>query len=430
MKISRSFVLLSLCAAIAPALRAQDPVGAIEGVVADKSGRPVAAHVSATNVDTSFRKEAVAEANGLFRIPLLPVGRYGLTVEAPHFATLVQEPIVVNVSQTLRVQLSLEVATVKETVTVTGDAPLVDTSTNTLGAVVTGHEILELPLNGRNFTQLGLLQSGAAPLTAGLIEAGGPMRQGQTYAVNGARPEQNNYIVDGARNVNRMDSGYALQLPVDAIAEFRILTATAPPEYGATAGATTAVITRSGTNGFHGDLYEFIRNDDLDTRNFFSAEVEPLHQNQFGGTLGGPIKRDKLFFFAYYEGYRNRQGETTSSIVPGVQERTGDFSGLGYPLLNFAAGGTHFPGNKIPPQALNPVAFNVVNLYPVPNAGPNLYRTTVVGTNDYDQAGARSITICRPKINFPHAFFFRRSRPQPCVRAWNYSAGLSDSRRS
>ncbi len=355
----------------------------------DQSGSPLAADIVATNLDTRFSKETKAEANGLFRIPLLPVGRYRLAAAAPKFATLVQEPLTVNLGQAVRVQLKLELATLKETVTVSSGAPLVDTSTNTLGAVVSGREILDLPLNGRNFTQLGLLQNGVAPLTAGLVQAGGPMRQGETYAVNGARPEQNSYIVDGSQNMNRMDGGYALKIPVDAIAEFRILTATAPAEYGGTAGATTAVVTRSGSNAFHGSLYEFIRNNKLDTRNFFSSEVEPLHQNQFGATLGGPVKKDRLFFFAYYEGYRNRQGQTTSSTVPSVQEHAGDFSGLGYPLLNFAAGGVPFPGNRIPKPALNPIALNIMQLYPLPNAGSNIYRALVTGTNNYDQAGAR-----------------------------------------
>jgi hypothetical protein len=247
-----------LCVIVASGARAQDPVGAIEGFVTDTLANPLTAHIVAKNLDTSFTKEASAETNGLFRISLLPVGQYSLTVTAPHFATLIQTPITVNVSQTVRIELKLELATVKQSITVTSDAPLVDTSTNTLGAVVTGREILDLPLNGRNFTQLGLLQSGVAPLSAGLTEAEVPMRQGQAYAVNGARPEQNNYIVDGAPNLNRMDSGYALKIPVDAISEFRILTQTAPPEYGGTAGATTTVITRSGSNGFHGSLYEFM----------------------------------------------------------------------------------------------------------------------------------------------------------------------------
>ena len=245
-----------------------------------------------------------------------------------------------EVSQTARVDLRLELAAVKSTVTVNGEAPLVDSSSNALGAVVTEREIVDLPLNGRNFTQLGLLQTGAAALTDGLIQAGGPLRQGETYSVNGARPEQNMFMIDGAQNVNRMDGGYALKIPVDAIAEFRILTQTAEPEYGGTAGATTTVVTRSGANDLHGGLYAFVRNDALDTRNFFSQAVEPLKQNQFGGTLGGPIRRDRLFFFVYYEGFRNRQGLTTSATVPSAQQRKGDFSGLGGPLINFAAGGT------------------------------------------------------------------------------------------
>jgi hypothetical protein len=215
------------------------------------------------------------------------------------------------------------------------------------------------------------------------------LRQGQTYAVNGARPEQNAYLIDGGSNVNRMDGGFALRVPVDAIAEFRILTQTAPPEYGGTAGATTAVVTRSGTNALHGTAYEFFRNDKLDARNFFSTTVEPLKQNQFGATVGGAVRRDKLFFFTWYEGFRNRQGLTTSSTVPSAQQRVGDFSGSPAPLINFAAGGTQFPNNRIPSAALNPVALNVVGLYPLGNITPNLYRATVVGSNNYDQAGTR-----------------------------------------
>ena len=126
-------------------------------------------------------------------------------------------------------------------------------------------------MNGRNFTQLGLLQTGVAPLTAGVATAGGSLRQGQAYAVNGMRPEQNIYLVDGAQNMNRMDGGYAVKIPVDAIAEFRILTQSAPPEYGGTAGATTSVVTRGGSNQLHGSAYEFVRNDAFDARNFFST---------------------------------------------------------------------------------------------------------------------------------------------------------------
>ena len=227
-------------------------------------------------------------------------------------------------SQTVRVNAQLEVRSVTETVTVAGGAQLVETAGNALGRVVTGRELVDLPLNGRNFTQLGLLQTGVAPLTAGVVTAGGSLRQGQAYAVNGMRPEQNMYLVDGAQNMNRMDGGYALKLPVEAIAEFRILTQSAPPEYGGTGGATTSVVTRSGGNQFHANLYEFLRNDAFDARNFFSAEVEPLE--------AAPVRRrrpadrscrDRLCLFGYYEGFRNKQGTTTTATVPTAQERAG-----------------------------------------------------------------------------------------------------------
>ena len=139
----------------------------------------------------------------------------------------------------------------------------------------------------------------------------------------------------------------------------------------------------------HGSLYEFIRNDKLDTRNFFSPAVEPLKQNQCGGTAGGPIKHDRLFFFAYHEGYRNRQGETTSAIVPSAQERAGNFSDIGGPLVNFAAGGVPIPGNQIPSPALNPVALKVLQLYPLANTASTVYQTVVDASDNYDQAGAR-----------------------------------------
>ena len=215
------------------------------------------------------------------------------------------------------------------------------------------------------------------------------MRQGQAYAVNGMRPEQNLYLLDGAQNSNRMDGGYALRVPVDAIAEFRILTQSAPAEFGGTGGATTSIVTRSGSNDRHGSLYEFIRNDVFDARNYFSADVEPLDQHQFGGTLGAPLQRDRLFFFGYYEGFRNRQGITTSATVPTEAERGGDFSASGFTLVNLAAGGTPFPGNRIPDPAINPIARNILNMYPVGNVAPSIYRETLIARNRYNQAGGR-----------------------------------------
>ena len=218
----RRFAVCLACISACFTVAAQDPVGAIEGLVSDKSGGTIAAHVVIQNLDTGLQRETQGGENGLFRVPLLPVGKYRITADAPHFAARMREPVTVNIGESVRLDFMLEVEGLTASVTVTGDAPPVDTSTNVLGATVSGREILDLPLNGRNFTQLGLLQAGAAPLTSGLAQAGGPLRQGQTYAVNGTRPEQNMYTIDGGQNVNRMDSGFALKIPVDAIAEFRI----------------------------------------------------------------------------------------------------------------------------------------------------------------------------------------------------------------
>jgi hypothetical protein len=369
---------------------AQDPTGHIEGRIADSTGSPLAgARVAATRLDSGFTRATTTGADGFYRLLLLPVGPYRVTASMDQFVTLVQEPMHVNVSETLRVNAQLELSALSETVTVSADAQLVDTSTNALGRVVTGRELIDLPLNGRNFSQLGLLQTGVAPLTSGVATAGGSLRQGQAYAVNGMRPEQNMYLVDGVQNLNRMDGGYALEVPVDAIAEFRILTQSAPPEYGGTGGATTSVVTRSGGNNVHGSAYEFLRNDAFDARNYFSRAVEPLDQHQFGGTIGGPLRTNRAFYFGYYEGFRNEQGITTTATVPTPQERRGDFSGMGAPLINFAAGGMPIPGNQLPPQAINPVALNVVNLYPVGNVSPSIYRETLLGENVLNQTGVR-----------------------------------------
>ena len=369
---------------------AQDAVGNLEGLVSDKSGAPiVGASITLKNLETNSVRSQVSNMEGRYRFVSLNLGRYSLTADAATFAHFSQSPIEIAVSQTVQLDIGLVLGTVTESITVQGTAPAIDTSTNTLGKVVSSREVLELPLNGRNFAQLGLLQAGVAPLTAGLSTEGGSLRSGQSYAVNGQRPESNNFLLDGVQNVNRMDGGFALKIPIDAIAEFRILTNTAPPEYGANTGSTTSVVTRAGGNQFHGSVFEFFRNDALDTRNYFSSKVEPLKQNQFGATVGGPIRTDRLFFFTYYEGFRNRQGITTSATVPTDAQKKGDFSGLGYPLINFAAGGIPYNNNQLPTSSFNPVGVNVANLYPSGNVTPSIYTATVVGTNDDDQGGVR-----------------------------------------
>lgn len=387
--VKRASVLV-LAATLGPLTHAQDAVGALEGLVTDSKNTSLAGvTINLKNLDTNSVRVQTSNSEGRYRFALLDVGRYSLTADAPGFAHFTQSPIEIAVSQTVQLNIPMVLATVKESITVGGIPPTIDTTTNTLGKVVGSKEVLDLPLNGRNFAQLGLLQAGVAPLSAGLAVEGGSLRSGQSYAVNGQRPEANNFLLDGAQNVNRMDGGFALKIPIDAIAEFRILTNTAPPEYGSNIGSTTSVVTRAGGNQFHATVYEFFRNDALDTRNYFSKDVEPLKQNQFGATVGGPIRTDRLFFFAYYEGFRNHQGITTSATVPTTAQKSGDFSGLGYQLVNYAAGGVPYPNNQIPSSQFNPVAVNVANLYPTGNTSPSVYTATVVGTNDDDQVGIR-----------------------------------------
>jgi Carboxypeptidase regulatory-like domain len=385
-------VLLTLLSlALFPSvLAAQAPIGNIEGRVTDGTGAPILdASVTAANVATNAQATQTTRADGTFHFDVLPVGQYTLTVEANGFSRFSATSFSLEVSQTVRIDASLVPASVSESIIVHGVDSGLDTTSNTLGKTVTEKEVLDLPLNGRNFSQLGLLQTGVAPINAGLLIEGGSLRAGQSYVVNGQRPEANNFLLDGAQNVDRMDGGFAWRIPIDAIAEFRILSNTASAEYGGNMGSITSVVTRSGGNKLHGTVYEFFRNDVFDTRNYFAQRVEPLKQNQFGAAAGGPVRKDKLFYFGYYEGFRNRQGITQAASVPTAAEHNGDFSGLGTPLINYAAGGTPFPNNQLPSQALNPVGKNVAALYPVGNTSPSVYTSTLVGQNDDDQTGIR-----------------------------------------
>ena len=379
--------------------------------------------MTATQVETGYTRSAKTDAKGDYLLVLLPIGRYRLVVTAPGFRQYVQEGISLDVNQVAQLRVHLQIGLRQETVQVNADARPVST-TNDLGETVNGSETVDLPLNGRNFSQLGLLMPGTAPLTQGLQLAGGSMRGGQSYSVNGMRPESNEFLVDGAENYNSINAGFVLKPPPDAIAEFRILTNTASAEFGHNAGSNTNIVTRSGSNHVHGDVYDFLRNDAVDARNFFSTNTEPLKQNQFGGTLGGPIRRDKTFLFGYYEGFRNRQGETQLTTVPTAAERQGDFEALcssytaqgfcadpsGTQLVNvFAAPPQPLPFNQLPPGAISSISQNLLALYPLPNLpnyGPNAYGTTQELHNTSDQFGLRldHYVSARDTIAFHYLF--------------------------
>lgn len=368
------------------------------------------ATVTAMQSETGLRRAASSGRDGAFVITELPVGHYRLQVEAKGFQRYLQEGISLNVNETATVPVRLKVGTEKQEVTVRANAQLIQPTVTSLGKAVLSRELLSLPLDGRNFSQLGVLQPGVVPITPGLAQAGGSLREGQAYAVNGQRPESNNFLIDGASNFSSVDGGFILKPPIDAISEFRILTNGANAEFGHSAGSTTNIITRSGSNRFHGAAWEFLRNDAMDARNYFAPQVEPLKQSQFGGTLGGPIRKDKTFFFAYYEGFRNRQGETQSATVPSLLERQGNFSqtidpstGKVNPLINEFTG-QPFPGNQLP--FINPIAHNLLQFFPLPNSGPNTFTTTQSLHLDSDQFGARVDHYLSPAdtLNFRYMF--------------------------
>jgi hypothetical protein len=384
-------LLVIFCAA----LGAQDTVGILEGSIRDPASATVTnAEVAIKNAQTGLTLTVHSAHDGSFHFSNIPVGEYSLSVTAAGFAAFSIPSIRIDVDRDVRIPIKLEIASAHSEVSVVGASSLIDVGT-AVGNVVSAREATDLPLNGRNFTQLGLLQPGVAPMTSGLLQAGGIVRSQQAYGVNGQAPESNNYLLDGMTNVDSVNGAFAIRTPVDAISEFRVLTLNAPAEYGQTAGATTTVVTKSGSNQFHGDLYEFIRNDAFDARNFFAITTEPLHQNQFGATIGGPIRKNKDFFFAYYEGYRNVQGETQAAIVPTAAQRTGDFSGLvdpntgqQVPLINEFTG-QQFPNNTIPSFLLNPISLKAEGLLPLPNIGTNVFSSTQNLNQSYNQGGAR-----------------------------------------
>ncbi len=415
-----------LAVAILPCLpaSAQEIAGSIRGTALDASGAAVSgARVTAIQTETGLERTATTDAQGVYVIVELPIGHYRIEAEAKGFKKYVREGISLGVNQIASVAVRLEVGSAKQEVRVQADAPLVETTVTSLGKTVGERDVLDLPLNGRNFSQLGLLQPGVFPLTPGLAAAGGSLRSGQAYAVNGQRPESNNFLIDGANNFNTVDGGLVIQLPIDSIAEFRILTHTASAEFGHSSGSTTNIITRSGTNSFHGDLWEFLRNNAMDAKSFFATSVEPLKRNQFGGTFGGPIKKDKTFFFGYYEGLRNRQGETVGATVPTQAEQQGDFgllctqaggnfnsSGLcsvptGQLVNEFS--GQPFPYNKLP--GINPLSQTLLSYFPLPNEpsfGPNAYSDTQTLDQNGDQFGIRvdHYLTSRDVLNFRYMF--------------------------
>src|ERR1700735_3632089 len=300
--------------------------GSIRGIVNDPSGAVVpGATVTATLNGTDSQRSAVSDKDGAFDIPELAVETNDVPSEPQGFKKFVAKAVVISIGHVNFITVTFQVGATNDTVTVEANAVQVETTSTQLGAVMTDTSIRELPLNTRNAYALLQLQPGVqsqlgADLFAGSDNPG-------VVSVNGGRGRSNNYMVNGGDGNDIFVNGPAIQPSPDAIEEFRVLTNTFDAEYGRNSGSVVNVVTKSGTNSIHGDFYDFLRNDALNTRGYFDNSIAPYKQNQFGATLGGPIKKDSTFIFGSYEGNRQIQGISTGTVLlPTTAEVTGDFS--------------------------------------------------------------------------------------------------------
>ena len=383
--------------ALLPAAARAQAVGAITGVVTDESGAVIpGVTVEATNAGTGLLRTAITDSDGRFDLPQLQPGRYNLKASLSGFRTVERQAVQVSVDDTSRVDFKMSVGGIEENVTVSGEAPLIETSHATMGITIDQQKVVELPLNGRNFTQLGTLIPGVLAPPSGLGGQAGdatPGGFGATTAgfnVNGMRNQSNNFVMDGTTNNDTFNTGFVMRPPPDAIQEFKIQTHSYAAEYGRNAGAVVNVVTKSGTNVFHGAGWEFNRSDALQARNYFALSTQPkpkLKQNQFGGAFGGPIEKNKLFFFGYYEGYRNQQGSTSNIVVASDAQRQGNF---GATAIKDPLTGLPFPNNTIPASRLDPAAIKLLNQFvPQANSGSNRYVVSPTTTDNRDSLGLR-----------------------------------------
>jgi hypothetical protein len=354
MRLRLALFCLLFCSA---ALLAQTFRGTILGTVTDPGGAVIAnAKVLARNVNTGMERTTSTSGDGSYSIPELPIGTYTVTVTQSGFQSQITNNIAVNVSVERRVDVTLKPGQVAETVEVSGETlPLVETTSDTLGGVLTQQEVKDLPINGRDYTKLIYLNPGVAGSPDQITDSPGSFGE---FSMNGARGRSNNYLLDGTdmndgyRNDPAINQGGVFAtpsaiLPIDAVSDMRVLS-NFEPEFGRNGGAIVNIVTKSGTNAIHGDAFEYFRNDALDARNYFdptSAPKAPFHNNQFGGSLGGPIVKNKTFFFLDYEGQRENVGVVTTACVPtpaqiaqaetNIATAGGTVSPVGQALLNF-----------------------------------------------------------------------------------------------
>lgn len=365
--------LLICCVLFTPLSIIAQTTGSIVGTVSDAAGAVVpGAKVSVVSETTHVARQLTTDERGEYNATLLPVDIYSVIVEHPGLEKSETKQIKVDVNQVVRMDVLLRVGSVSTVAQVKANAELVKTDQADVSQVIDATQITQMPLNGRNFLELALLSPGTTEMARADSNIG---NNGAGVIANGASSNSGAYSVDGVPMQDKIDNRATLHPNVDAIAEFKIMTADYSAEYGRGSGANVLVITKSGTNALHGSAYEFLRNSVLDARNFFDGPtIAPFKQNQFGGTLGGPIRRNKTFFFVSYEGIRSSTGLTVNSIVPTDAQRTGNMAGgpaIYDPLTTRTVPATGkiardiFPGNQIPSNRIAPQSTAILKLlYP------------------------------------------------------------------
>jgi hypothetical protein len=373
------------------ALHAQVTTASILGQITDPSGLGVpGARVTARNVATGVEGTVTADEGGKYLLSSLQPGTYDVNATATGFKTDVKAAIVLQVNQGTSLDFQLQVGSSIERVTVSGTSALLETATSAVGTVVGEREVLDLPLNGRQFTELIALSPGASPVNVSQLTFASPALGGGAAfpAMAGQNNRSNLFLMDGVYDSEPFFSGFTISPSIDAIQEFKVQTHNDLAEFGQVLGATVNLVTKSGTNQLHGDVYEFLRNTVLDGRNFFAVDRPQFRQNQFGATVGGPVLiphvyngRNRTFFFFGYEGFRFNKGATNLSRVPTAAERNGDFS-ADAPISNpFTTPRTPFTNNQIPKSLFDPGIVAYLGVIPLPNLPPG-----VAGASNYINA--------------------------------------------
>lgn len=364
MKVSRTLWCVILLPVMAGAVLAQSFTGTIRGTAKDQTGAVLpGVTVTITSSGTNQVRTVITNEAGDYNVPFLQVGPYQVQAEFPGFKTEVRERLDLQVDQILRVDFALQVGDITERLVVTEAAPLVSTDRADVGNVVDQKKVVELPLNGRGFETLALIQPGTlAPASGSALGFRGG------FNVAGSREVSNNFIIDGVDNNNIITGEVVYRPNPDVIQEFKVQTNAYSAEFGRGTGGQINITTKGGTNEFHGSIYEFFRNDVLDARNFFAASKAKLRHNQYGANIGGPIAKDRTFFLFSFEGLRRSEGIVNLSTVPTLRMRSGDLSEFSGQVIDPLTGQA-FPGNIIPQNRIDPIARQIVNFYPLPTRG-------------------------------------------------------------